>query len=79
MRVTSPAMAIADYPFIAIVLQNAMFSLMGSLSVGNHPMKKCPQARLHALGSVRYVVSEWIFIIISYALYFIVATVFEDL
>jgi hypothetical protein len=44
---------------------NAPFNLMGFPSLGNHPRKKCPHALLQGLGSARFNVLEWIFMIKS--------------
>ena len=47
--------------------KNAPFNFIGLLSMGREPMKKCPLARLRALGSLKYDASEWIFMTISEA------------
>ncbi len=46
-------------------VKNAPFNLMGSPSVGAHPIKKWPHARLCAFASERYDASECMFKIMS--------------
>ena len=50
-------------------VKNAPFNLIGSPSFGDHPMKKCPHARLCAFVSERYDASEWMFKIMLDARY----------
>ncbi len=49
-------------------VKNAPFSLLGSLPLVSHPMKKCPHPLLWVFALDKYNVSKWRFMIILDAL-----------
>jgi hypothetical protein len=48
---------------IAHSMKTVPFNLIGCLSLGDHPIKKCPHARLQVSDSDKYEALEWTFMI----------------